>query len=313
MTLQQLKYIIEISKCGSISAAANKLFIAQPSLSKVVKDLEEEFQIKILRRNRHGIAFTPEGTKFLHFANHVLEASNTMRDYFAKERAMPEALHLSISSQHYLFAVDGLISFILNLPDTARYTLRIHEVRTSQVIQDVLVQRSQIGILYVSDMTEQFMHRTFTKNGLEFVPFFDFPPHAYISSRHPLSSQKELTIEQLLPYPYIRYEQGSDPAQLSEEVVIPKVYSQKTIYVTDRSTMLSIIANTDAYNLGTGCLLPRIVGPDVISVPIKGPVGTMKIGWVKRKNAAMSPEMTKYIAYLQDSLNKVMSKSDYVS
>ena len=42
MTLQQLKYIIEIVNCGSMNLAAQKLFVSQPSLSNAVKELEKE-------------------------------------------------------------------------------------------------------------------------------------------------------------------------------------------------------------------------------------------------------------------------------
>jgi DNA-binding transcriptional LysR family regulator len=47
MTLQQLKYILAIVDCGSISEAAKQLYISQPSLSNAVKELEEEFGIEI--------------------------------------------------------------------------------------------------------------------------------------------------------------------------------------------------------------------------------------------------------------------------
>lgn len=303
MTLQQLRYIVEISKCGSITAAAKNLFIAQPSLSKVVKDLEEEFHLTILRRSRHGISFTTEGLKFLQFANHVLDASDALEDYFLKDDG-EEELRLSVSSHHYLFSIDGLISFLTNIPEGTPYTIRMHEGRTSQIIRDVLVSRSQIGILYVTELTEQFMNRLFVKNNLEFIPFHEFLPHAYVSRNHPLASFSEITTEQLAPYPHVCYEQGSEPKQLSEEFIIPKNYSKQTVYVSDRSTMLSIIANTGAYNLGTGCLLPRIVGSEVASIPVKGVSGKMKIGWVKQKNAPLTPELTAYIRYIQDSLDQ---------
>ena len=64
MTLQQLRYLVEISKCQSITLAAQRLFIAQPSLSKSIKDLEKEFDITILERTRHGVSFTVEGLEF---------------------------------------------------------------------------------------------------------------------------------------------------------------------------------------------------------------------------------------------------------
>lgn len=69
MTLQQLRYIVEVYKCGSITEAAHRLFIAQPSLSKAIKDVEDEFHITILKRGRHGASFTEDGMKFLQFAH----------------------------------------------------------------------------------------------------------------------------------------------------------------------------------------------------------------------------------------------------
>ncbi len=237
MTLQQLRYIVEISKSGSITAAAKKLFIAQPSLSKVVKDLEEEFHITILKRSRHGISFTTEGLEFLQFAHHVLEASDAMEDYFRKE-ILDEELRLSVSSHHYLFAVDGLINLLTNIPEEIPYTIRLREGRTSEIIRDVLVSRSQIGIIYITKRTEQFMSRLLTKNNLEFTP------HVYVSSDHPLAGFSEVTTVQLTDYPHVCYDQGSEPKQLSEEFIIPNSISKQTIYVSDRSSMLSIIANT---------------------------------------------------------------------
>lgn len=305
MTLQQLKYIVEIYKCGSITEAARRLFVAQPSLSKVVKDLETEFDIIILKRSRHGVSFTADGIKFLRFAHRVLDASDAMEDYFINRSVKEEELHLSISSQHYMFPVDALIHFMKNLSAKARYTLRIHEVRTSRVIQDVLIQESQIGILYVSDIIQNYMKRLFDKNDLEFVPFYDFPPYVYINKNHPLASYKTLDIGQLAPYPYVRYEQGGDPYQFSEEFVIPEVYSDKTIYVTDRSTMFSFISHTHAYNLGTGCLIASVVSDDIVSIPLQGELGTMKIGWIKKKNALMSADMTDYVRFMEESLRKV--------
>lgn len=305
MTLQQLKYIVEIYHCGSITEAARKLFVAQPSLSKVVKDLENEFGITILMRSRHGVSFTEDGMKFLRFAYRILDATDAMHAYFAQYEAEEEHIDLSISSQHYMFPVDGLIRFVKNISAQTPYAIHIHEVRTSQVIQDVLTQVSQIGILYVSDIIQNYMYRLFEKNDLEFTPFYDFPPYVYINKYHPLAGQKSISLAELQPYPYIRYEQGGDPAQFSEEFIIPEVYAKQTIFVTDRSTMFSFLSNTNAYNLGTGCLIASVVHDDLVSIPLKGQGGTMTIGWIKKKNMVMSQELQQYVCLMEQSLTQV--------
>ena len=96
MTLQQLYYIVELSKHNSISAAAEALFIAQPSLSTTIKELEKEFHITILKRNRHGITFTPEGLEFLNYANHIIEQTINLREHFNPHQPSKNKLRLSI-------------------------------------------------------------------------------------------------------------------------------------------------------------------------------------------------------------------------
>ena len=66
MTLQQLSYILELSKHNSISAAAQAVNISQPSLSTAIRDLEKEFSLTLVARTRHGIMFTPAGLEFMH-------------------------------------------------------------------------------------------------------------------------------------------------------------------------------------------------------------------------------------------------------
>ena len=73
MTFQQLTYVVEISKCGSINKAAHKLFLSQSGISTAVRELEEELGIKFFVRSNRGVEFTPEGKEFLGYAVSLLE------------------------------------------------------------------------------------------------------------------------------------------------------------------------------------------------------------------------------------------------
>ena len=73
MTFQQLEYIVEISKCGSINKAAQKLFLSQSGISTAVRELENELGIRVLARSNRGVEFTPEGKEFLGYAVSLLE------------------------------------------------------------------------------------------------------------------------------------------------------------------------------------------------------------------------------------------------
>ena len=82
MTLQQLRYIIEIAQSGSISLAAQRLFITQPSLSKSVADLEKEMGITIFYRGSRGVMLSPDGVRFLAYARQVVEQADLLEQQY---------------------------------------------------------------------------------------------------------------------------------------------------------------------------------------------------------------------------------------
>ena len=63
MTFQQLTYVVEISKCGSINKAAQMLYVSQSHLGKIIHDLEETIGAPLLNRSRQGVTLTPEGVR----------------------------------------------------------------------------------------------------------------------------------------------------------------------------------------------------------------------------------------------------------
>lgn len=86
MTLQQLRYIVTIVNCGSISEAAKELFITQPSLSNAVKELEKEMGISIFNRSSKGIALSSQGMEFLSYARQVLEQAELPEQRYTNKK-----------------------------------------------------------------------------------------------------------------------------------------------------------------------------------------------------------------------------------
>lgn len=86
MTFQQLTYVVEISKCGSINKAAHKLFLSQSGISTAVRELEEELGIKFFVRSNRGVEFTPEGKEFLGYAVSLLEQKQRIESLYGESR-----------------------------------------------------------------------------------------------------------------------------------------------------------------------------------------------------------------------------------
>ena len=73
MTLNQLRNVIAIADTGSMNEAAKKLYIAQPSLSQSIKELEKEIGAELFRRGNRGVFLTVEGEEFLSYARQVVQ------------------------------------------------------------------------------------------------------------------------------------------------------------------------------------------------------------------------------------------------
>ena len=73
MTLNQLRYVVMVAQTGSITQAAKRLFISQPSLTNAIKELESEMHITIFRRTNKGVIVSREGETFLSYARQVLD------------------------------------------------------------------------------------------------------------------------------------------------------------------------------------------------------------------------------------------------
>ena len=107
MTLQQLKYIITVAECGNITEAAEKLFIAQPSLTAAIHSIENEMGITAFIRSNKGVELTRDGEVLLSYAMQLLEQADLMTEHFIGEHSQKP--RFSVSCQHYSFAVNAFI------------------------------------------------------------------------------------------------------------------------------------------------------------------------------------------------------------
>ena len=108
MTLQQLKYIVAVAETGNMTEAAEKLYIAQPSLTNAIRNLENEMGITAFTRSNKGVELTREGEELLSYARQILEQADVMAEHFQGEKHRRP--HLSVSCQHYSFAVNACYS-----------------------------------------------------------------------------------------------------------------------------------------------------------------------------------------------------------
>lgn len=166
MTLQQLKYAITVAETGTITEAANKLYISQPSLTNAIHELEKEMNIIIFNRTNKGISISKEGEDFLGYARQVLEQAAILEDKYKGDNGGKKKF--CVSTQHYSFAVNAFVDLIKKFGQD-EYDFSLRETQTYEIIEDVAKMRSEIGILFLNDFNEKVITKILKSYDLELL------------------------------------------------------------------------------------------------------------------------------------------------
>ncbi len=303
MTLQQLNYVITISECGSLNKAAEILYVAQPSLTGAVKELEKELGVTIFNRSGRGVTLTNDGTEFLLYARQVYAQYKELLEKYGKAGNLKKKF--GVSTQHYSFAVKAFVEMVKTF-DTSKYEFAIRETKTKEVIDDVSTMRSEIGILYLSDFNRKALLKILSSQQLEFHSIIHCKPYVYLWKGHPLAKQKSITLPELQQYPCLSFEQGESSSFYYAEEILSTCEYPRIIKANDRATMLNLMIGLNGYTLCSGIICEELNGDDYLAVPFeaedKAVDDTMEIGYIIRKNTLLSKMGRLYIEEIKKYL-----------
>lgn len=295
MTLQQLKYVTTIANIGSISEAAKRLFVSQPSLTKAIKELEKEMGITIFDRTNKGITVSKEGERFLGYARQVLEQAALLEEQYKSQSGGKK--QFSVSTQHYSFAVNAFVE-LLKGADIDQYDVSLRETQTYEIIDDVAHMKSEIGLLYYNDFNRPVLEKLIHTNELTFTELFTAHPHIFIGKNHPLANKDVVSMDELEEYPYISFEQGDHNSFYFSEEIFSTVVRPKHIRVRDRASLFSLLLGLDGYTVSSGVIDEEVNGENIISVPL-AEEGLMHIGYITNNKMHRSRLGQEYIQALE--------------
>ena len=298
MTLQQLKYVITVASAGTITEAANALYISQPSLTNSIHELEKEMNITIFNRTNKGISLSKEGEIFLGYARQILEQATILEDKYKGNKGGKK--QFCVSTQHYSFAVNAFVDLIKEYGQD-EYDFSLRETQTYEIIEDVARLKSEIGILFLNDFNEIVLTKLFKSQDLEFHPLFVAKPHVFISRRHPLAGKSLITNEELQSYPYLSFEQGEHNSFYFSEEIFSVSERKKNIRVRDRATLFNLLIGLNGYTVCSGVIDKKLNGKDIIAVPLADE-SDMQIGYITHRRGMISRLGTSYLNALQKYL-----------
>lgn len=306
MTLQGLKYVIEIANCQSFSAAAKKLFVSQSTLSSAIKDMEEDLGIKIFNRTNRGAVLTYDGEDFIKYAREIVEHSQYLEQRYRSRKFIP--MRFSVSSQRLPFAVRAFAKMFENL-DFENYDVAIRECDTNTVIHDVVNNKSELGILIIHDSYLRSMHTLFLSYDLEFCEISTLQNFVFFRAGHPLDGNTSLKLSDLEQYPFVTYDQETESSQFSEEPVFYNMLN-KNVHVSDRCTKIAMVRKTDCFSIGPDLTnsnadaFHRGMG-EIRAVPLENDFGELHLGYICRKRQTLSRMAVEYLELLKEDVELI--------
>lgn len=298
MRIQQLQYLETIVAKGSINEAAKELFLSQPSLSKAVKELEDEMGIRILHRHKSGVSLTDEGREFMIYGRQILDQVNLLEEKY--KRGIPRKQAFSVSAQHYAFVVHAFVELIRQVT-TEEYQFTLRETETRNILEDLTSFKSDLGILYLNDFNRQVMLKLFKELDLEFHPLFTASPHVFVSRDNPLTSKTTVTLADLADYPYLSYEQGEAESFYFSEEILSTLDRKKNIKVSDRATIFNLMVGLQGYTISSGIISSELNDDKIIAIPL-AVADEIQLGWLKHRQVVLQPLGERYLTLLKEHI-----------
>ncbi|MCI8454120.1 MAG: LysR family transcriptional regulator [Lachnospiraceae bacterium] len=303
MTINQLRYVVEVAKTGSINQAANNLFISHTTLSSAVRALERELGEAIFVRSSKGVRLTPFGNMF---TAHViplqvsLEQLNAFSGMGAQRKKTKE---FSVASNGYPFIAKIFQQLREDYP-TDKLILRQYEQNELEIPAYVADRIADLGLIRIWNCYEKAIFRQFEVQKLEFLEILEIPLGITIGPKNPLYTQAEpgVTTDRLKGFPVVKLNSNDvgPYSDIFKQLNLPDFMHK--IVTTSRATLYEILAETEAIYLDS--LYPALMYENMYS-PNSHPRRTLqllnctiqsKIGWVIRKNAPLTELSEKFIA-----------------
>lgn len=296
MQLQQLIYFVTVAEQGSINKAAEKLFTTQPNLSKAISNLEGELKVSIFRRTNKGVILTDDGKKLYQYARTILNQMELIQGLAAKEAPRT----LSIAS-YPIITMGRLISDFYNSHREGGIFLNLAERRMQQVIEMVENSEAEIGFVMSNNVQIKELRHMLKFKGLELNILGADTWYANIGPNHPLYGRDEVTMAELLQYPFVRMPDDyfSNLTFYLEIDGIRLTEFKRVVYLSDSAAILAMLRETDAVRFGPGLSAPDFAAYGIRTIPIRNCAVQITVGWLRRKRDMLSDEAKEFVARLE--------------
>lgn len=248
MNILHLKYAAEIAKTGSLNKAAENLYMGQPNLSRAIKELEANLGITIFERSARGMTVTPEGEKFIGYANKILTQIDEVEAIYKNGTSVTQNFSISVPRASYIS--EAFVNFSKKINQNAPFDLVYKETNAMRAIKNILEADYNLGIIRYAENYDSHFRQLLVQKGLvgELVAEFNYV--LIMSKEHPLADKEDIRFEDLKAYTEIAHADPYVPslplATVRKEELPDDI--DKRIFVFERSSQFELLSeNTNTF------------------------------------------------------------------
>ena len=243
MNIQHLKYALEVEKTGSISKAAENLYLNQPHLSKAIRDLEDSIGISVFNRTPKGVVPTKKGAEFLVYARNIVSQVEEVENLYKHGEADNHNFNVSVPMACYI--AQAFVEFVKEISDRENMCIHYHETNSLVAINSVTSHENNIAIIRYQTVYEKYFLQFLEEHDLVVEPIWEFCYKLIMSIRHPLALKKTINVSELEDYIEITHGYltiPSIPASKAREIRQSEG-AKKEIAVYERESQFMLLKN----------------------------------------------------------------------
>lgn len=304
LNIQTLRFVLAVNQTGSFSRAAREMYVTHSSVSRAVRELEQDIGITLFTRTGKGVEPTAAGTEFIRQARLLLENIDNLESrYFERRQILSD--RLLVASQRYTAVGNAFIRYIKEYGGPEYMNFALLEGNPEQVLRHLTEQTCNIGVLHYTTDREALFFETLENLNLEWSLLEASPISIQIRRGHPLSLLPGVTVDMLDDYPHIVYadEDATHIKYCSDISRFDRDTDKKRIVIQDRGTMRQMVNNTDGYYIGVDASRMSFYSEtDPVYIHLDDITFTLNTVWVKRRGYALTDAEARFVAILQDYL-----------
>ena len=236
-----MRYAVEVARLGSLNKVAETLLVAQPNISRSIKELEGDLGITIFHRTPKGMTLTPDGEEFMDYARDILlrieRMEQSYRDGSHKKRKF------SIAAPRACYISAAMADFSKKIGD-APAEIYYKETNSKKTIKMLLENEYKLGIIRYADNYEKYYQSMLEEKGLVGTLMAEFSYVLLMSRESPLSQKASITYDDLSSYIEIAHADHYVPTLSMSKVFREELPDKigRRIFVFERASQYDLLS-----------------------------------------------------------------------